>query len=110
MTQTKFEFMVAGSAYRVRAELAQVARESRASRSRLPATLCRDVTNKHDINAIEVRVGTVLIGYVPRDIAVTVAPQMNAGAQCVACVTEVRVTPDWNYDPIAFRVLVVVTT
>ena len=54
------------------------------------ARLLRDYTNQYDPNAIEVRIGGELLGYVPRTEARLLAPRIDAGAQMTATVAEVN--------------------
>ena len=51
--------------------------------------LVRDYTNQYDPNAIEVRVGGGLLGYVPRTEGRLLAPRIDAGASTTATVVEV---------------------
>jgi hypothetical protein len=44
-----------------------------------PLTLRRDPANEHDANAIQVLAGEEQIGWVPRDLAADLAPQLDAG-------------------------------
>lgn len=44
------------------------------------ATLEREYTNRHDKNAIQIKIGGRPVGYVPRRIALDLAPQMDTGA------------------------------
>ncbi len=57
------------------------------------AKLVRDYTNQYDSNAIEVRVGGEVLGYVPRTEARLLAPRMDAGAQTAATVAKVGRNP-----------------
>jgi hypothetical protein len=43
-----------------------------------PLELRRDPTNEHDSNAIEVLAGGELIGFVPRELAEELAPEIDA--------------------------------
>ena len=51
--------------------------------------LVRDYTNQYDSNAIEVRVGGGLLGYIPRTEARLLAPRIDAGAPTTATVVAV---------------------
>lgn len=51
--------------------------------------LVRDYANQYDPNAIQVRLGDGLLGYVPRTEARLLAPRMDAGDSTTATVTEV---------------------
>jgi HIRAN domain-containing protein len=44
-----------------------------------PLELHRDPANEHDPNAIEVLAGGELIGFVPRELAAELAPELDAG-------------------------------
>ena len=44
-----------------------------------PVTFRRDPANEHDPNAIEVRAGDLQIGWVPRELAAELAPELDAG-------------------------------
>ena len=46
--------------------------------------LVREPDNPHDPNAIRVALGGSYLGYVPRDIAKDLAPQMDAGRRLIA--------------------------
>ena len=53
------------------------------------ARLVREYFNQYDANAIEVRIGGELLGYVPRTEARLLAPRIDAGSQTAATVVEV---------------------
>jgi hypothetical protein len=44
-----------------------------------PLELRRDPENEHDPNAIAVQAGGVQVGWVPREVAVELAPELDAG-------------------------------
>jgi HIRAN domain-containing protein len=44
-----------------------------------PLTLRRDAANEHDPNAIQVLAGDEQIGWVPRELAAELAPELDAG-------------------------------
>jgi hypothetical protein len=44
-----------------------------------PLTLARDADNEHDPNAIAVHAGDQHVGFVPRDLAAELAPELDAG-------------------------------
>ena len=46
--------------------------------------LVREPDNPHDPNAIRVELAGLYLGYVPRDIAKDLAPQMDAGRNLIA--------------------------
>ena len=46
--------------------------------------LVREPDNPHDPNAIRVELGGLYLGYVPRQIAKKLAPQMDAGKRFIA--------------------------
>jgi len=59
----------------------------------------REPGNEHDANAIKVLVAgrdqpPVHIGYIPRELAAELAPQMDAGAPVE--ITRIRITRDWS--------------
>ena len=55
------------------------------------AELWREPANPHDRNAVQVRIGGRLVGYLPRLEAAQLAPAMDAaGATAVACAAEIR--------------------
>jgi HIRAN domain-containing protein len=59
-----------------------------------PLTLHRDRANEHDPNAIEVRAGDRQIGWVPRELAAEMAPELDAGRPWTALVLrEQRASP-----------------
>lgn len=51
-----------------------------------PLELRRDPANEHDANAIEVRAGGETIGFVPRELAAELAPQLDAGRPWAAAI------------------------
>jgi hypothetical protein len=51
-----------------------------------PLELQRDPKNEHDANAIMVLAGGALIGFVPRELAAELAPQLDAGRPWSAAV------------------------
>lgn len=51
--------------------------------------LARDYNNQYDPNAIEIRVAGGILGYIPRGTARILAPQIDAGAQVTATVTQI---------------------
>jgi hypothetical protein len=59
-----------------------------------PLGLRRDPANEHDANAIEVLAGGELIGFVPRELAEELAPQLDAGRPWSAIsLREARASP-----------------
>jgi HIRAN domain len=59
-----------------------------------PLELRRDPANEHDPNAIQVHAGGEQIGWVPREIAAVLAPQLDAGHPWSAVVLrEQRASP-----------------
>ncbi len=72
---------VAGAARHHKEELA-----SGAAAVGKPLILRRDPHNEHDANAIEVLAGGHQIGWVPRELAAELAPQMDAGHPWAAVV------------------------
>jgi hypothetical protein len=55
-----------------------------------PLELRRDPGNEHDPNAIEVLAGGVVIGFVPRDLASVLAPELDGGRPWSAVVLRER--------------------
>jgi hypothetical protein len=53
--------------------------QSEAARPGAPLTLRRDAENEHDPNAIAVCTPEGQLGFVPRDLAATLAPSLDAG-------------------------------
>jgi hypothetical protein len=51
-----------------------------------PLQLRRDPANEHDPNAIEVLAGGELVGFVPRELAAELAPELDAGKPWSAAV------------------------
>jgi HIRAN domain len=59
-----------------------------------PLELRRDPANEHDPNAIMVLAGGELIGFVPRDLAAELAPELDRGASWTAiALREQRASP-----------------
>jgi single-stranded-DNA-specific exonuclease len=54
-----------------------------------PLQLVRDPANAHDVNAIEVRYGALQVGFIRREIAKHIAPNIDAGDRYSAVVSEV---------------------
>ena len=52
--------------------------------------LVRDYENQYDPNAVEVRTGGELLGFIPRTQAPLLAPRMDAGATTSASVVSVE--------------------
>ncbi len=52
--------------------------------------LVRDYENQYDPNAVEVRTGGELLGFIPRTQARLLAPRMDAGATTSASVVNVE--------------------
>lgn len=75
--QTELDFMVAGTRYEGRSAVIE-----RLARPGQPVLLTRDRANAHSRSAIEVRLDSGdCIGYVPEDLARTVAPDLDRGCQ-----------------------------
>jgi hypothetical protein len=56
--------------------------------------LRRDPANEHDANAIEVLAGGEVVGFVPREVAVELAPELDAGREwSAALLREQRPSP-----------------
>ena len=51
-----------------------------------PLTLRRDPGNEHDPNAIQVLAGREQVGWVPREVAAEIAPEIDAGRSWAAIV------------------------
>jgi hypothetical protein len=62
----------------------------------IPAVLIRNPANQYDGNAVEVHVPALgqQIGHLPRDVAATVAPLLDAGDRWLADVYEVVIHPE----------------
>jgi hypothetical protein len=59
-----------------------------------PLELRRDPANEHDANAIAVHAGGEQLGFVPRELAAEIAPELDAGAPWSAVVLrEQRASP-----------------
>jgi hypothetical protein len=68
--------------------------ESDAAAPGRPLTLRRDAGNPHDANAIAVHAGREQVGWVPREVAAELAPELDAGRPCSAVVLrEQRASP-----------------
>jgi hypothetical protein len=60
--------------------------QSEAAAPGRPLTLRRDPDNPHDPNAIAVDAGGEQVGWVPRELAEELAPELDAGAEIAAVV------------------------
>ena len=59
-----------------------------------PLELRRDPANEHDANAIAVHAGGEQLGFVPRELAAEIAPELDAGRPWAAVVLrEQRASP-----------------
>ena len=69
----------------------------------LTAILVREPDNEYDPNAIAVHVPALgehaHLGHVPRNVAARLAPQLDAGEQWQAGISEIRVHPDHPTNP-----------
>lgn len=63
------------------------------------AELVRDPENPHDLNAISIRIEGRHMGWVPRDVAAVLAPQLDEGQPWEAVVTQVAVDLDHRDRP-----------
>lgn len=63
--------------------------EDAARSGRFKLELFRDPKNRHDENAISVWIDGEKIGHLPREDAVTLAPQVDAGGRLVPFVVEI---------------------
>jgi len=91
----KLETSVVGLHYRVTEDTAQTLSEVLP----LQAELRREPENKHDANAIAVRLldkpwRRFHIGYVPRAVAAELAPRMDSGELEISSVTVTSLDPD----------------
>lgn len=89
-----FNFMVAGIAYENRgAVIAEHAREG------MSAYLIRDRANRYSAHAIEVRLRNgSQIGYVPEEVAVELAPLLDAGCKSFASIKRLLTKTRRGYD------------
>lgn len=62
-------------------------------------TLVRDPDNESDPNAVKVKVGRSVVGFVPADLASRVAEVMDSGVEVTCQVTTVEVIPDLAANP-----------
>jgi hypothetical protein len=68
--------------------------QSEAAAPGRPLTLRRDPGNEHDSNAIAVDAGGAQVGWVPRDVAAEIAPELDRGvAWSAAVLRELRPSP-----------------
>lgn len=58
------------------------------------ASLVRDAANEHDPNAIAILAGGTHVGYLPRELAARVAPEIDAGTRFRVRSAEVLVNPE----------------
>lgn len=98
--------IVAGSHTRERQAILRRLYSQQQRKAPIAAALHREPHNTHDPNAIAVLVGADIgdpngprygpehIGYIPRQLAGVLAPQMDAGAEVT--VTRVRINRDWS--------------
>lgn len=61
--------------------------------------LVRNPENKFDKNAIEVRHRGAMLGHLPKKVAARIAPLMDQGYRYVACIWQVRMSPDNPNNP-----------
>jgi len=64
--------------------------------------LVREPNNPHDPNAIAVKLGKLHLGYVPREIAKDLAPQMDLGIRFIAFFEKRNESP--FYDTVGFTI------
>ena len=64
------------------------------ARRPLRATLVREPDNPVDSNAIKVMVGSTHIGYVPKDVAGELSPEVDSGVDWLAIVDRMIVSPE----------------
>lgn len=62
------------------------------------AELHRNPANEYDTNAIEVHVGHVMVGHLPRDVAARLAPALDSGGRYDVQIWK-RVHPDKPQNP-----------
>lgn len=60
----------------------------------MPLEIVRDPGNKFDPQAISIRLNGEHLGFIPKDLAATIAPQIDAGALYAADAMYVAVSPD----------------
>lgn len=72
--------------------------EHGASGEPLVAILVRNPANAYDSNAIEIHVPALgndaMIGHIPAPLAARMAPEMDAGGEFMASVSDIRIHPD----------------
>jgi hypothetical protein len=67
--------------------------------------LVREPDNLHDTNAIKVMLGDNCLGYIPRDVASSLAPQMDHGKNLVAEFVQVNESPFHGTVGITIRII-----
>lgn len=58
------------------------------------ASLVRDAANEHDPNAIAILTNGEHVGYLPRELAARIAPELDAGARFRVRGAEVLINPE----------------
>lgn len=66
----------------------------RCERGPVPAELFRDLDNGYDANAVSIRVQGSHVGWVPKELAATIAPEIDAGQTWGVEILSVPVDPD----------------
>lgn len=68
-------------------------------RSDIEVALVRNPNNPYDNNAIEVRYMGYMTGHLSKEVAATVAPLLDVGAEITATVFQVRISPENPNNP-----------
>lgn len=64
-----------------------------------PVQLVRNPKNPYDSNAVEVRLGGMMLGHLAKEVAAVVAPNMDDGATYKASIYQIRVSPENPNNP-----------
>lgn len=69
------------------------------NKENLPVYLVRNPDNPYDKNAIEVRLGDIMLGHLAKEVAARLAPELDKGAEFWATIYQVRVSPENPNNP-----------
>lgn len=64
-----------------------------------PVQLVRNPKNPYDSNAVEVRLGGMMLGHLAKEVAAVIAPNMDDGALYEATIYQIRVSPENPHNP-----------
>lgn len=64
-----------------------------------PVQLVRNPKNPYDSNAVEVRLGGMMLGHLAKEVAAVVAPNMDDGTVYEASIYQIRVSPENPNNP-----------